>query len=349
MRRVLADYRTFTSEGGTAISMLDVSDPSAGRMMQATDPPRQASMRRVLGAPLSDQCLRRFGPAVRELVDEVMDSLAEEEICDVAEAFSWLPVAVAGVLMGFPKSDVGELRRLSYRALAPLDPTFSVGSPELTASAGRIGLMLYFDEVVRLRRRTSSDDLVSHMLAAEIDGVQLSHEDVLLNCMSFMLGAVVTTSHAISATMLAIVERHHGEGRWPQHAQPAVLAEEALRWSSPITHFMRRAKAETLIRGAKISEGEAVTAWIASANRDELIFERPYELDAERVPNRHIAFGAGVHRCVGAGLARMVLAESFGSLMRRTECFELAGDVRHLVSNEIAGIVNLPLRFNRLG
>jgi cytochrome P450 len=107
---------------------------------------------------------------------------------------------------------------------------------------------------------------------------------------------------------------------------------------------MRRARKDTEICGQKINEGDAVTAWIGSANRDESAFARPYEIDFGRVPNRHIAFGAGPHICLGRNLGRLMLWHSFEQLMASIESFELAGVPVHLASNEIAGVVSLPLR-----
>lgn len=98
------------------------------------------------------------------------------------------------------------------------------------------------------------------------------------------------------------------------------------------------------MHGEKIRAGDAVTAWIGSANRDEAVFERPYTLDFERSPNRHVTFGYGSHRCLGSHLARLMLQESFEQLAADIESFELAGTPRHLSSNEIAGVVSLPLR-----
>jgi cytochrome P450 len=148
----------------------------------------------------------------------------------------------------------------------------------------------------------------------------------------------------ISATMIALTEMHGGEGHWPQSPSMPMVIEEALRWSSPVTHFMRRARHDTEICGQKMNEGDAVTAWIASANRDESTFARPYELDFGRVPNRHIAFGAGPHICLGRDLGRLMLRHSFEELITSIESFELADVPVHLASNEIAGVVSLPVR-----
>jgi cytochrome P450 len=97
------------------------------------------------------------------------------------------------------------------------------------------------------------------------------------------------------------------------------------------------------MHGTMIRAGDAVTAWIASANRDEDVFERPYALDFQRSPNRHVTFGFGSHRCIGSSLARLMLQHSFELLVSEIECFEIAGTPYHLASNEIAGVVSLPL------
>ena len=106
----------------------------------------------------------------------------------------------------------------------------------------------------------------------------------------------------------------------------------------------RHARRDTDIGDTKIRAGEAVTAWIASANRDEAMFADPYALDLQRAPNRHITFGSGSHLCLGSNLARVMLQHSFSELRARIEAFELAGTPGHLASNEIAGVLSLPLR-----
>jgi cytochrome P450 len=107
---------------------------------------------------------------------------------------------------------------------------------------------------------------------------------------------------------------------------------------------MRRARQAVELHGKTICAGDAVTAWIASGNRDETVFGQPYMFDAERRPNRHFAFGSGPHRCIGAPLARLMLRLMFHELFTQIESFELAGIPSHLVSNQIAGITSLPIR-----
>jgi cytochrome P450 len=344
VRRVLAEHETFTSERGTAIAMLDGPDPAAGLMMQASDPPRHRQFREQLGGPFSSRAVSAYANQIRSFVRQAMSPALDGEIWDAAESFVRLPMAAGAVMMGLPEGDVDMLLRLAYASLAPGDPRYQTAAGNGTAAAAHFDIMEYFEKCISERRDNMSADVISHLLAMEIAGRRLTDEELTLNCLSLLLGAVVTTSQAITATLVALAEQHGGEGRWPSGQPVQTAVEEALRWSSPVTHFMRRARRDIEMHGEKIRAGDAVTAWIASANRDETVFELPYKLDLGRSPNRHVAFGNGPHRCLGSHLARLMLTESFEELIGSIECFELAGAPQHLVSNEIAGIVGLPLR-----
>lgn len=349
VRRVLADYEAFTSERGTAIDMLDSADPAAGLMMQATDPPRHRQYRARLGKPFSMRAVPAYTESIRSLVTHALAPARDGEVWDAAEAFSRLPMSVAGLLMELPDDDIEPLRRLAFASLAPEDVAYGSGSGKATALHAHYKIIAYFRDRIAERRREPSADLISHLLAIEIDGRALTDEELLYNCLSLLLGAVVTTSQAISATLIEVASQQGGEGRLPRDVPAESVAEEALRWSSPVTHFMRRARHDLELHDTKIRAGDAVTAWIASANRDEAVFEQPYLLDFSRSPNPHIAFGYGPHRCLGSNMARLMLKVAFGELATCLESYEVAGDPRHLASNEIAGVVSLPLRLEFRG
>lgn len=347
VRRVLAEYETFTSESGTAIAMLDAPDPAAGRMMQSTDPPRHRQFRQQIGRHFSAHALAALTERIRSFVKTAIGPAADGEIWDAAESFARLPMAVAALMMGLPDKDVDPLLRLAYASLAPHDPRYRSGSEKTTAVLAHYDIIKYFSIYIPKRRECPSTDLISHLLSVNVDDRLLTDEEILLNCLSLLLGAVVTTSHAINATLIALAEQNGGEGRWPDAMPVRAAVEEALRWSSPVTHFMRRARRDVEMHDQRIRAGDAVTAWIASANRDETVFDRPYALDFKRSPNRHVAFGYGSHRCLGNNLARLMLQESFEQLVADIESFELAGTPCHLASNEIAGLVSVPLRIKR--
>jgi cytochrome P450 len=344
-RRVLAEHKTFSSQGGTAIAMLDSRDPAAGLMMQATDPPRHRQFREHLGKPFTPRAVDKHAEYIREFVRNAIEPVRDGAVVDVAMAFGPLPMAVGAKMMGLPAADVDPLMRLAYASLAPDDPRYRTpGVAGPTAAHAHYEIVAYFASRVAERRKNPGDDLISHLITVEVGGRHMTDHELLANCLSLLLGAVVTTSHVITATIIALTETRGGEGHWPDSPPTQAMIEEALRWSSPVTHFMRRARHDTEICGQKINEGDAVTAWIASANRDEKTFTRAYELDFGRVPNRHISFGAGPHICLGRNLASLMLWHSFEQLIASIESFELADVPVHLASNEIAGVVSLPVR-----
>jgi cytochrome P450 len=344
-RRVLAEHKTFSSQSGTAIAMLDSPDPAAGLMMQATDPPRHRQFREHLVKPFTPRAVDEQTEYIRTFVRNAIEPARDGAIVDVAMSFAPLPMAVGARMMGLPAADVDPLMRLAYASLAPDDPRYQKpGADAPTATHAHFEIFAYFATCLAERRKNPGDDLISHLITVEVGGRRMTDHELLANCLSVLLGAVVTTSHVISATIIALTEMDGGEGHWPRSPSMPAMIEEALRWSSPVTHFMRRARQDTVICGQKINEGDAVTAWIASANRDESTFAQPYELDFGRAPNRHIAFGAGPHICLGRNLGRLMLRHSFEQLFTSIESFELADVPVHLASNEIAGVVSLPLR-----
>ncbi|MER6546719.1 cytochrome P450 [Streptomyces sp. NPDC001250] len=345
VRRVLSEHETFTSEAGTAIAMLDSPDPAGGSMMQSTDPPRHHEYRRQLAGRFSSHAAASQAGWVRSFVRKTVEPALDGGVWDAAAAFTRLPMAVGARMMDLPDKDIDPLIHLAFSSLAPGDPHFSQGSEQETALAAHCEIMIYFEERLAEVRKNPADDLISHLLTLSVDGRPLTDDELLVNCLSLLLGAVVTTAQTISAMLVQLAGSRDGEGRWPRDVPLDSLVDEALRWSSPVNHFMRRARVDVEMHGRTIRAGEAVTAWIASANRDEEAFARPYEFDPTRSPNPHIVFGTGSHRCIGSNFARVMLREAFAELMETTESFTLAGDYVHLLSNEIAGFVSLPVRF----
>lgn len=344
VRRVLADHETFTSEAGTAIAMLDSPDRAAGLMMQATDPPRHRQFRRQIGTQFATQAIAAYEEPIRSFVRTAVRPALDGEIWDAAKSLVRLPMAVGAMMMGLPQADIGRLTELAYASLAPLDPRYGDGSGVPAATLAHFDIIEYFKQQIKERRRCLSRDVISHLVTVRVDGRLLTDEELLLNCLSLLLGAVVTTSHAISATLMAIAEQNGGDGHWAATTPVSTTVEEALRWSSPATHFMRRARHDIEMRGTRIRAGDAVTAWIGSANRDETVFAFPYKVDLQRSPNHHVTFGYGPHHCLGSHLAKLMLEISFAELIASIESFELAGLPAHLVSNQFAGILSLPLR-----
>jgi cytochrome P450 len=348
VRRVLRDHEVFTSERGTVLWMLGIPDPASGKMMAVTDPPRHKNIRRPLSQPLAQQAMPGYAADIRRLARQMVAPAWDCAVWDAAAAFARLPVASIAMLMGLPSEDIERLLQWTYACIAPWDPHFGKGHMGATLVWAHHEIMDYFAHRVRERRAEPAPDLLGHLISIEVGGRRLTDGEVIVNCYSLLLGAAVTTSQAITATLIGLAGQCGGVGRWDAGTDVANAVEEALRWSSPTMHFMRYALRDIVLHDVKIREGDAVTAWIASANRDESVFPDPYIFSPQRVPNRHIAFGSGPHRCVGQNFARLTLRIVFEEFFSKLDTFELAAPPVHLLSNAAAGVVSAPMRLTFL-
>lgn len=341
---VLRDAHTFTSERGTLLNILGVEDPAGGRQIAATDPPRHTVMRARLQKAMAIKAIERQHEMIRELVLEVLEPLRDGGPFDFAEAMLALPVAVGGVSMGLPREDWPWLAGLLNSSIAAEDPEYRLpGGTQQTLDHAHRQLFAYFQDIYRERRRDLGDDLISVLITTEVDGRTMTPGEVMSNCYSVLLGAVVTTPHSPNYLMA----EHLEDGlldTWA--ADPGVTptaVEEALRMASPVSHFMRYAVKDTVVRGTRVRAGDAVVVWLGSANRDEAVFPDADTFDLRRRPNKHIAFGIGPHYCVGHTVARVTLRILFNELLSRFTDFARAGEASRLQSNFISGYKHLPI------
>lgn len=350
VRRVLADYTSFTSQRGAILKMLGTDDPAGGYQMAVSDPPRHTHVRKPLEELLTPAALRPHLPAIRDSVRKLLAPMCDEKPWDMGVAMTALPMIVSGVLMGLPEKDYPDLVRRGLMTVAPDDEEFQVaGRPDATLRAAHHGLFAYFAEQVRERRADpgpdlGSRDLIGRMMTMTVEGSPMTDGEIVANCYSMLLGANVNTGHVLSAAVLQLMDDPAQYDRWAaDEAGWKTGLTEALRWSSPVVHFLRYAVEDVEIGGRRIKAGQGVVAWIASANRDEDVFGDPFRFDLRRRPNREISFGYGPHRCIGTAAARITLDITLREILTRVERFEPAGDAEHLCSNFTAGIKHLPV------
>lgn len=342
--RVLRDPGTFTSERGTLLNLLGNEDPAGGRQIAATDPPRHTAMRARLQKALAIKAIERQSELIRELVLEVIGPLADGGIFDFSEAMLALPVAIGGQAMGLPRQDWPRLGRLLTASIAPDDPEYAEpGGTQATLEMAHRELFAYFQDIYRERHRKLRDDLISVLITTEFDGRTMSPGEIMSNCYSVLLGAVVTTPHSPNYVMA-----EHTEdgllGRWAGELDATPTAvEEALRLASPVSHFMRYAVRDTEVRETRIRAGDAVVVWLGAANRDEEVFPDPLTFQLRRKPNKHLAFGVGPHYCVGHTVARVALRILFTELLTRFTGFRHAGAPVRLRSNFVSGYKHMPI------
>ncbi|MBB5872712.1 cytochrome P450 [Allocatelliglobosispora scoriae] len=336
VERVLRDHAAFTSERGTLLNLLGKPDPASGRQLAATDPPAHDRMRlplqRVMGSRAAGASTRRIQLAVRELLAPGADG----DAFDLAVAMRGLPLALIGSLLDLPTGDWPRLVQLVMAASAEEDPEFQLADgPAATLARAHRELFAYFLELVRARGRAPGDDLVSLMLTV------MDPAETVSNCYSLLLGASVTLPNVPTAAVLATA----GTPAWRRFADdPDALAsgvEEALRWASPASHFMRHATGPVTLSGVAIPAGDPVVAWIGAANRDPAIFVDPDVFDPVRSPNRHLAFGGGHHYCIGSHHARLALRLLFTELFAMFDEVDVVGEPVRVRSTFLSGFTRL--------
>ncbi|RAR39375.1 cytochrome P450 [Paenibacillus sp. MDMC362] len=342
--------KVLSSEYGTMLRQFGKKDPAAGKMILVTDPPRHTRLNSLLASVINPRTVANMEPQVHSFICQLLDHVNEGEVFDfVEEVASKIPVAVTCDLLGIPRSDWEGMAKLSKAAITGEDPEFWRGCTEKESLAtANMQIIGYFLSLIQSRRKNPAQDVVSCLIQAEIDGERLSDQEIALNCFNLLLGGNETTKYAAAGGLLAFVE-HPSE--WDRLKQdPTLMAsaiDEIFRWTTPNVHAMRVATNDIPIRDKIIRCGETVTLWHASANRDEEVFQTPHQFDISRNPNRHLAFGAGPHYCLGAGIAKLELKILFGELLNRRIAAEVKGVPKRVVSNFLSGYKYLPVVFTR--
>ncbi|MGI9590002.1 MAG: cytochrome P450, partial [Myxococcota bacterium] len=232
-----------------------------------------------------------------------------------------------------------------------LQATSSSATPEELDAATKAGgeYFSYVAGAIEQRKTNSTDDLLSILVHAKIDGNGLAKDEIAHESLLILVGGDETTRHVITEGALALMR--HPDQRQKLVDDPSgltVAVEELLRWVSPIKNMNRTATRDTELRGEKIREGDKLLLLYASGNRDPRVFSDPDVFDVARKPNNHVAFGGyGTHHCLGASLARLELRVMFDELLRRLPDFELAegASLPLRESNFIVGIEEMPVRF----
>ncbi|HZM39369.1 MAG TPA: cytochrome P450 [Acidimicrobiales bacterium] len=318
----------------------------AGNMMLFMDPPSHTRYRKLVNRGFTPRMIAALEVHVRDLTVAIVEAAkAKGEIDFVVDVAAELPLEVIAELLGVPREDRHKLFDWSNRMVGSEDPEYQVAEEHVTAA--QIDMFVYAQELATQRRAEPRDDIVSTLLAAEIDGDQLTDMDFNLFFMLLSVAGNETTRNAIAHGMNAFLEH---PDQWDllvadPDAHIAGAVEEILRWASPVLYFRRNARRDVELGGQTIRAGEKISLWYVSANRDEAIFDEPFRFDITRDPNPHIAFGGGgPHFCLGAQLARLEIRVLFEELARRTPKLEALGAPDRLRSNFIGGIKHLPVR-----
>src|SRR6266481_9244213 len=320
------------------------------RSMLITDPPEHTRLRGLVSQAFTPNRIRELTPRIEAIAHELLDdALARREV-DLVEALTYpLPVIVIAELIGVPAEDRAQFRAWSNALVAPLGTAFfEVAPPERVATLRRVRgeLEAYFVRLVEARRREPRDDLLSALVAAELEGSRLSFAELLAMLILLLVAGNETTTHLIGNGVLALLAQP--EALAALRADPTrvpAAVEEVLRFSSPVQMDPRLATRETQLHGVAVAAGEVVLCWRGSANRDEAVYEHPEVFDIGREQKPDVAFGFGPHYCLGASLATLEAEVALRVLLARTRRFRRVDDVPLPIPPSIVfrGVTSLPV------
>ncbi|HST86248.1 MAG TPA: cytochrome P450 [Kineosporiaceae bacterium] len=349
---VLWAYRNHELFGSTRGAILGGSfgrseDSAAGRMLVASDLPGHRLLKQHIQAALSGSVTARIREQIGRLLERAIGQAIADGGCDFATQIATeLPAGALMVVMGIGHADAHHLIGLTRRMVGFRDEVFvdTGGDVRLRLAWLQAEIFEFFADLLAERRRQPGDDLISLLLRAQLNGRPMGDEEILYNCMNVAVGGNETSSYTACTGMLALME--HPAQYELLRSSPALLdsaIEEMLRYSSTNAYVQRVARRDTVRHGVPIREGDSVTLWNFSANRDEDQFPDAACFDVTRSPNRHLSYGSGLHRCIGAPIAQAELALLFRRLLAAPVRWRPAGQARRLRSNFILGITELPV------
>jgi cytochrome P450 len=350
---VLRDARFGREEFQQMLSSVygdDTEKPALPRSMLFRDPPDHTRLRALVSKAFTPRMIETMRDHIQEIVDRLLDRVQDAGRMDVMEDLAYpLPVTVICEMLGVPVSDHASIRGWSADIARSLDAIGLPSDQEIVERGrkSRRALADYFRRLVPERRARPQHDLLSGLIAAEEQGDKLSGDEIIAMCLLLFIAGHETTVNLIGNGTLALL-RHPDQLR-KLRAEPSLIGnavEELLRYDGPVQRTARIPSEDLVIGGKTIPKGEMVMPFLGAANRDPAQFPDPDRLDITRTDNRHIAFGMGIHFCLGAPLARMEGQIAISTLLRRLPKLALASQrPEHRQSLTLRGLVSLPVAF----
>lgn len=324
------------------------------RTLVAMDGTDHRAMRGLTQAWFMPQNIRRLDALVRERARELVDRMMEHggRVDFANEIAPWYPLRVVMSLIGMPEDKHPELLQLTQALLAPQDEQMKQrGAANANEAKKQVfgAFAKHFQEIVVARKAEPRDDLATLLVQATIDGQPLPPSDLLGYFLILSTAGHDTTSFALSGGMLALLQHPEQLARLRREPQLVPQAvEEILRWTTPVRHFMRTATEDYVLKGKPVKAGENLMMCYPSANFDEDVFPDATQFRIDRTPNRHIAFGFGVHACLGQHLSRMELKAFLEEFLRRVPQVQIDEAPSLVPSNQVSGPKHLKLRYEVL-
>jgi cytochrome P450 len=333
---VFKDAETYSSELG-GVQIFD--GKGAGYQLNQTDDPKHRRLRSLVNTGFTPRMIGRLEKDLRRRARRILDEVPRGTTFNFVPAVAReLPLQAICAVLGVPQEDRAELSEIVDLAVSAGDgQTMSVEHLKL--------LSAYADKLIERKRREPADDILSVIVHARLDdGSQLDNRELRAFFNLLFPAGAETTRSAIGGGLLAFI---NNPDEWKRlRGDPALMKtaiDEIVRWTSPSVYKRRTASHDTELRGHKIRQGQKITIWEMSANRDEREFPEPFRFDIGRTPNDHVGFGLGTHFCLGANLARLEIRVMYEELLERFDHFELAGELQWTNNNRLVGLTHLPV------
>ncbi len=352
------DPKRFSSQvGHIALEDREPDALAARQSMIETDPPEHTRLRKLVSYAFTRTKVKEYEEYTRSIVNDLLDkAIAKGEFDWVTEISEPVPVTVLIAILGLPHEDIPMLIELTSEMAAATDSEYrpdpvkypSEIDPRLLpfGTPAAAAVMEYGRQIGEQRRQNPTDDLVSALVHAEVDGERLDDREYANFFELFIFAGNETTRTGISQGILALMEHPDQFDRLvADRSLVPTAVDEILRYGTPVIYFRRTATEDIEIRGVPIQAGDRVAMWFLSANFDEDVFEDPMQFDVGRRPNPHTTFGrGGPHFCLGSFLARLEIRVVLEELLARDVRFELTGSPVRLSSNFVNGFKSIPVR-----
>lgn len=321
-----------------------------GDQMNLTDPPRHTRLRHLAGKVFTPHAVDAMRPVIETLVNQLLDRVQAAGRLDVIADFAFpMPATVIASLLGLPTDDLQRLRRWSddFATVFGSDPSAVTPEQYRQAGASASELTEYFQDALAQRRARPGTDLLTAFVRVQAEGEPVTERELIANANVLLGAGHETTTHLIGNGLLALL-RHPDQLRMLQN-NPALIpgaVEEFLRYDGPLQFMYRLAGEDFEFAGKQIRAGQLVYLMFGAANRDPAQFPDPERFDITRAPSHHLAFGQGLHYCLGAPLARLEAQIAFNVLLRRLPDLRLATEsLEYQDSYELRGLKTLPVEF----
>ncbi|WP_426571942.1 cytochrome P450 [Aquihabitans sp. McL0605] len=341
------DLKAVSKDPGTFSNAQGIR-PDSGplSMMIDMDDPEHFRRRKLVNKGYTPRRVRDREDEVRQACTDILDAVCERGECDfVTDIAAWLPLIMIGNDLGVAPEDRAQLLEWSDAMLSAL-----TGHPESLepATLAFMGYTEYASAVIAQRMETPTDDLMSVLCHAEVDGDRLDHQAIIDESLLILIGGDETTRHVISGGAYQLLaNREQWERLQADRGLLTTGLEEMLRWVSPIKNMNRTVTTDVVLNGQELKAGDNVLLLYPSANRDEDVFADASTFDVGRTPNDHVAFGFGTHFCLGNSLARLELKVMFEELLDRMPDLEVVGgeEPGYRGANFVSGYEHMPVRF----